>query len=306
MTVPQQSFDSGHTDTVHDVQLDFYGKRMASASSDRLVKIFDVAGEAHHHVADLAGHEGPVWQVSWAHPKFGNLLASCSFDHKVIIWQEVQEGVWTQVYQTPNTLHTASINSVCWAPSELGLMLACGSSDSTISIITHNTATGAWETTKIGADEPAHPIGVTSVSWAPAVPPGSLVSAQGPSEPVMRLVSCGCDNNVKIWTFNQQSGRWVQEGSSLAMHSDWVRDVAWAPNLGLPMNTIASAGQDGKAIVWTEKPGGSWEPVVLKDFGVPVWRVSWSTIGNILAISDANNAVTLWKEEVDGQWQCIS
>lgn len=28
-------------------------------------------------------HEGPVWQVAWAHPKFGNILASCSYDRKV-------------------------------------------------------------------------------------------------------------------------------------------------------------------------------------------------------------------------------
>ena len=28
-------------------------------------------------------HEGPVWQLSWAHPKFGNILASCSYDRKV-------------------------------------------------------------------------------------------------------------------------------------------------------------------------------------------------------------------------------
>ena len=28
-------------------------------------------------------HEGPVWQVSWAHPKYGSILASCSYDRKV-------------------------------------------------------------------------------------------------------------------------------------------------------------------------------------------------------------------------------
>ena len=33
-------------------------------------------------------HEGPVWQVAWAHPKFGSILASCSYDGTVIIWQE--------------------------------------------------------------------------------------------------------------------------------------------------------------------------------------------------------------------------
>ena len=52
-----------------------------------------------------------------------------------------------QAYQIPETLHTASINSVCFAPEELGLMLACGSSDMTISIIRHHE--GQWETTKV-------------------------------------------------------------------------------------------------------------------------------------------------------------
>lgn len=63
---------------------------------------------------------------------------------------------------------------------------------------------------------------------------------------------------------------------------------------------------NAQVFIWTEKPGGSWEPLLLKDFGVPVWRVSWSTTGNILAVSDANNSVTLWKEAMDGQWQPIS
>lgn len=39
--------------------------------------------------------------------------------------------------------------------------------------------------------------------------------------------------------------------------ADWVRDVAWAPNFGLPMSTLASAGQDGKAIIWTERQEGA-------------------------------------------------
>ena len=39
---------------------------------------------------------------------------------------------------------------------------------------------------------------------------------------------------------------------------------------------------------------------------VPVWRVSWSITGNILAVSDGKDNVSLWKEAVDGQWQQIS
>ena len=45
----------------------------------------------------------------------------------------------------------------------------------------------------------------------------------------------------------------------LVGHEDWVRCVAWAPNLGLPMNTLASCGQDGKVLVWTQPaPNAPW------------------------------------------------
>jgi WD40 repeat protein len=59
-------------------------------------------------------HTGPVWQVAWANPKFGHILASCSYDGKVIIWKEQQQaptpnslsGGWTKIKE--HTLHTAS------------------------------------------------------------------------------------------------------------------------------------------------------------------------------------------------------
>ena len=51
---------------------------------------------------------------------------------------------------------------------------------------------------------------------------------------------------------------------------------------------------------------GGWERQLLHDFGAPVWRLSWSVSGNILSVSDANNAVTLWKEAADGQWQQLT
>ena len=38
-------FESGHVDLVHDAEFDYYGKRMATCSSDRTIKIFDVLGD---------------------------------------------------------------------------------------------------------------------------------------------------------------------------------------------------------------------------------------------------------------------
>jgi protein transport protein SEC13 len=56
---------------------------------------------------------------------------------------------------------------------------------------------------------------------------------------------------------------------------------------------------------WIERPGGGWDKRLVHDFKVPVWRVSWSLTGALLAVSDANNAVTLWKETIDGVWQQV-
>ncbi|KAF6136352.1 hypothetical protein GIB67_043161 [Kingdonia uniflora] len=273
--MPSLKVESGHQDTVHAVVMDYYGRRMATASSDTTIKIIGVNTSSSQHLATLTGHQGPVWQVAWAHPKFGSLLASCSYDGRVIIWKEGNQNEWTQAHVFDD--HKSSVNSICWAPHELGLSLACGSSDGNISVFTARSD-GGWDTTRINQ---AHPVGVTSVSWAPAMAPGALVgSGSHLADPVQKFVSGGCDNTVKVWKL--YNGTWTMDCfPALQMHSDWVRDVAWAPNLGLPKSTIASASQDGTVIIWTvAKEGDQWEGKILMDFKTPVWTVAWSLTGH--------------------------
>ncbi|XP_031094419.1 protein transport protein SEC13 homolog B-like [Ipomoea triloba] len=295
--MPAQKIETGHTDIVHDVSMDYYGKRVATASSDAMIKITRVSNNSTtQHLATLSGHRGPVWQVAWAHPKFGSLLASCSYDGKVIIWKEGNQNEWTQ-YRVFSE-HKSSVNSISWAPHELGLCLACGSSDGCISVYSARSD-GSWDTKRI---DQAHPVGVTAVSWAPPMVPGAIVGS-GLLDPVRKLASGGCDNTVKVWKLC--NGVWKMDSlPAIQKHSNWVRDVAWAPNLGLPKSTIASASEDGTVVIWSvAKEGDQWEGKVLNDFKNPVWRVSWSLTGNMLAVASGDNNVTLWKEAVDGEWQ---
>ncbi|KAF3197308.1 GTPase-activating protein S13, partial [Orbilia oligospora] len=95
----------GHEDMIHDAVLNFYGNRLATCSSDKTIKIFEVEGNNHTLVSTLKGHDGPVWCVAWAHPKYGNILASASYDAKVIIWLE-NNGQWGKLIEHTN--HTAS------------------------------------------------------------------------------------------------------------------------------------------------------------------------------------------------------
>ena len=45
---------------IHDAQMDFYGTRLATCSSDRSIRIFEVKGQTQTPIADLREHEGPV------------------------------------------------------------------------------------------------------------------------------------------------------------------------------------------------------------------------------------------------------
>lgn len=43
-------------DEQHDAVLDYYGRRLATCSSDKTIKIFEVEGESHRLVETLKGY----------------------------------------------------------------------------------------------------------------------------------------------------------------------------------------------------------------------------------------------------------
>jgi len=290
MTSPLYSFDSEHTDIIHDAQFDFYGRNLATCSSDGSIKLWDISDTYQKLITELKGHDGPVWQVSWAHPKFGRILASCSYDRKVIIWREVKNK-WSIDYTYKAK---QSVNSISWAPKEFGLMLALACSDGGVTIL--STENEEW---KVLSTFQAHEIGANSVSWAPT----NTDSLEGNQH--LRIVTGGCDNLVKIWHLSQENG-WETE-AVLEGHTDWVRDVAWAPSTGLPNLIIASGGQDGCVLIWTKAENSDiWNQQQLQNNFDVVWRISWSNPGNILAVSSGDNKVSLWKEGLEQDWVCIT
>ncbi|CAG8796258.1 9101_t:CDS:2, partial [Gigaspora rosea] len=46
----------------HDAQLDYYGKKLATCSSDRSIKIFEIDRENWREIETPKGYDGPVWQ----------------------------------------------------------------------------------------------------------------------------------------------------------------------------------------------------------------------------------------------------
>lgn len=60
---------------MHDIKYDFYGKHVATASSDQHVKVFELDTSSSAWVLnDLwKAHDSLVVKLSWAHPEFSSL-----------------------------------------------------------------------------------------------------------------------------------------------------------------------------------------------------------------------------------------
>lgn len=146
-------------------------------------------------------------------------------------------------------------------------------------------------------------LGCNALSWAPFHSVGSTHQETGRS--VRRLVTGSCDKTVKIWSLIDGETEWKKEDLA-AVHSDWVRDVAWAPSTGAPVNLIASCSEDKTVYIWTQTDANaSWKRELLHSFDAAVWRVSWSVTGNVLAVSSGDHKVTLWKETLDKKWMYV-
>lgn len=303
-------FDTAHSGFIHDAQLDFYGERLATASADSRIRLWDVKNpEVPAFLADLEGHSGAVYQVAWANPEFGLILASVSADGDVIIWgQRSSEGDWSIVHRESLGRYGAA-RSVSWAPSDHGLALACALEDGTVLVLTHvlqDTGPGVWQSKPITA----HSAEASAVSWASSPHVDVDVTGRrawsGPRAlNGARLASAGGDG-VKVWRYDDARTEWIPEPMAETSQTP-ARDVAWRPWNGVQEALAVANGNEVKIFVKETDASAAWK---LKDqvpVGYPIWRLSWSTVGGALQVScgDDEQRLVILKEHLSGSWEAM-
>nr|CCA15477.1 WD domaincontaining protein putative [Albugo laibachii Nc14] len=317
---PICSIDTEHNDMIHDIQLDYYGKRLVTCSADRTFRVYDVTNstasappstssannELHilTHIVPLPETTAaPIYRIAWAHPKYGSVLAVACQDGKVYIYREELspngsgQTQWHQKHV--HTFHQAAILCIAWAPYEYGLCLASASADGKVSFLTR-VREGWVLSSSITNTEDG--VACTSVSWAPY----NSLGSQGTQGPIQRIVSGSRNSVVQLFSFDPQMSSWTLL-ETLCGHTDWVRDVVWSPNVGIPCNVIASGSDDQTVRVWAQDDkDGEWKMHILSSFSSPVYRLHWSLTGSVLSVAAGDNEISFWKQKNEKEWTQIS
>ena len=226
----------------------------------------------------LDGHDSEVKGVSWS--AGGNLLATCSRDKSVWIWEELGDDDFETIAVLQE--HTADVKCVAWHPEEE--MLASGSYDNDIRLWKEDD--DDW--TCMGVLS-GHTSTVWSICWEGLELSPTLKSTAGTThQPWIerrqqggpRLASCSDDQSIRIWRRNPRettrqnamstirSGsieeEWVIEAELPQRHDRTIYAISWSANTG----RLVSAGSDGRIIVYEER----W----LSDAGITNGRLQGS------------------------------
>ena len=170
------------SEDIYDIETDFYCRKLAVGSSLGKIYIFEKINGTTSKTSEITAHVGPIYKLSWSHPSFGPILASCGFDKKVNLFKIENNNKLEKLYEYD--MHDNSVKTLKFSPSSNNLLLISG--DLNGNIITCEYLDKNFILKK----EFGHNFGVNSIDFLDD----------------KNFVTCGNDNIIKIWNYSQENG----------------------------------------------------------------------------------------------------
>ena len=321
------NFPTKHTDIIHDLKYDYYGQRLATASADHTLEIWELKGSSLEWecVADIAVHKGSILKFDWAHPSFGSVIATASTDKDAKIF--VEEGFKEDInnkkkrdWVDKSSLLDSKgvVVDVKFAPPHLGLKLAVASKDGLVRIYEatdimdlSNWSRVAELFSKDDNDKEGTPLpGVSCVAWKP-----SMVESAG--------LVVGSARGAKVWEYSDAARTW--QVYHILGKPDEVIDVAWAPVLGKSYHLIAVAYAAGAryslkvfsfptitalSFIDNASDAAAEKKVTecsILESSAKIVKVEFNVSGTLLACSDENGILRLFQRSLKQlmEWEDI-
>lgn len=321
-----RSVNAEFRDTITDISYDHFGHRLALSSTDHTIQIWDLSQDGSYQLTSkFRSHSGSVWKVTWAHPEFGQMLATCSLDRTAIVWEEVLDATIDTKRSSNQTSHWAkratlvdsrtSLTDIRFAPKHLGLMLVTCATDGHVRIYEAPDITNLshWSL----KDEFNCKMACSSITWNQ-----SRIHA-----PMLAIGSDDANNptqKVLIYEYNDHLRRWIKT-DSVATATDPVHDLSFAPYIGRSYHLLGIASKNVQIVTIKPLQVNNTANVAslstsstmnsqhhqheirtvaqFDDHLSQVWRVSWNITGTILASSGDDGTVRMWKSNYLDNWK---
>lgn len=249
-------FDSGHEDLVHDVAYDFYGRHVATCSSDQHIKVFRLDKETNEwQLSDSwRAHDSSIVSLDWASPEYGRIIASAAYDKTIKLWEEDPEQDecsgrrWTKLCTLNDS--KGSLYDVKFAPAHLGLRLACIGNDGTLRVY------DALEPSDLRSWTLTSEVNVLSVSPASHLQSDFCLTWCPSRFSPEKIALCVLDQAL-IYQRGKDNKLYVV--GKMEGHGGLIRSISWAPSIGRWYQLIATGCKDGKVRIYklTEKATSS-------------------------------------------------
>jgi WD40 repeat protein len=262
-----------HDSRVSAVAFSSDGRRLATGSDDRSVKVWEVSSDGRNVRLLYTLREHTSWINALAFSPDGAALASASHDQTIRIWS-LSDGTRRLVL----TGHTGSVTTVAFSPD--GQTVASGGEDRTVQLWDVNTGT-------LVRTFSGHDFAVRSVAFSPD---GTQI-ASGSDDKTVRLWSVSAGSLLLTFaghTGSVTSVAFTPDGQRIASGSEDRTIQLWDVNTGTLVRTYAGHDLAVRCVAFS--PDGTQIASGSEDKSVRIWLVTTGTIVRIF--SEHTNDVT--------------